>query len=292
MKKNDPHLDTGEYEPKKYWEARAKHSANDLYRAVCAYGYSRTENWAADRVQSYVLSRFLQELNIGKAKVLELGCGAGRWAPRFQKAGANYTGVDISEGMLALARNRTPSANFEHLTASKLPFDDDSFDLVFTVTVLHHNPYERQDELIDELLRVTKPGGFILLLEDIVSSDRRQISFNMFPRPIEDWIAAVKREERAEFIGIRLLRYWIIRDFVLRLLGKIFGQRSNERADIISANPRWLQVLRDLLSRADGLVDPFLTHVVTEKFAVSAAMLFRRYGGAQNDADALADSAR
>jgi ubiquinone/menaquinone biosynthesis C-methylase UbiE len=296
MNKDDLHLGTGDYEPAKYWEARAKHGVSDKYQAVCAYGLSHSENWAMDRVQSHKLLRLLKELDLKALNVLELGCGVGRWAPLFQKAGTSYTGADISEGMLDSARRLAPGGCFVHLTNSKLPFDDESFDLVFTVTVLHHNPYERQNELIDELLRVTKHGGYVLLIEDITSGARLRTSFNMFPRPVTDWVSQVKTGGRAELIRIRFMRYWIIKKFIFRLVSfilrrfdRVFGIKLGEKANALYSEQAKLNVLRYFIARLDGVLDPVLNHGVTEDSAIAAGMLFQRSEMPLKTAKELAD---
>ena len=238
-----------------------------------------------ERVQSHTLSRILRGFDLSNSDVLELGCGVGRWAPKLQKAGANYIGTDLSQGMISRARIITPSANFVHLTTDNLPFETGSFDLVLTVTVLHHNSYARQDELIDELLRITKPGGHILIMEAILPSDRTRTStsFNMFPRPVADWISRVTLGERADLVRIKLVRFWIIRYFCLRCLGfvfrhfrKAFGKQFFNRADTASMGQNRLGVLRDLVARIDGLIDPMLASLLTERSAAAAAILFQR----------------
>jgi SAM-dependent methyltransferase len=94
-------------------------------------------------------------------RVLEVGCGAGVDLARFAKGGASVVGVDLSSSAIDLAR-----ANFEQqgLTGEfrvadgeALPFEDNSFDLVFAHGVVQYTADPKR--LVEECRRVLKPGG-------------------------------------------------------------------------------------------------------------------------------------
>ncbi|MBD0370784.1 MAG: class I SAM-dependent methyltransferase [Pyrinomonadaceae bacterium] len=94
-------------------------------------------------------------------KVLEIGCGLGTDGAQFAKAGADYTGVDLTEAAVELARRRFElfglKGNFETADAEKLQFADASFDLVYSHGVLHHTPDTVR--AVREIHRVLRPGG-------------------------------------------------------------------------------------------------------------------------------------
>ena len=77
-------------------------------------------------------------------RVLEVGCGLGTDGAQFAKAGADYTGVDLTEAAVGLARKRFDLSNlpgkFLKADAENLEFEDDLFDLVYSHGVLHHTP--------------------------------------------------------------------------------------------------------------------------------------------------------
>ncbi|CAG8510359.1 644_t:CDS:2 [Ambispora leptoticha] len=110
-----------------------------------------------------------ETLNAGHARVLDLGCGAGTWAIEVAKEfpSAEVTGVDITNFFPSDVT--TPNVNFiEHnfQERKRLPFDDNTFDLVhmrFLLADVKEEDY--QNTLIPELVRVTKPDGWIELLE-------------------------------------------------------------------------------------------------------------------------------
>ena len=94
-------------------------------------------------------------------KVLEIGCGLGTDGAQFAKAGADYTGVDLTEAAVELARKRFEISNlpgkFQTADAENLEFADGSFDLVYSHGVLHHTPDTAR--AVREIHRVLRPGG-------------------------------------------------------------------------------------------------------------------------------------
>lgn len=94
-------------------------------------------------------------------KVLEIGCGLGTDGAQFADAGADYTGVDLTDAAVELARKRFElfglAGKFQTADAENLDFADDSFDLVYSHGVLHHTPETAQ--AIREVHRVLRPGG-------------------------------------------------------------------------------------------------------------------------------------
>lgn len=91
-------------------------------------------------------------------RVLEVGCGTGLILQRVAAVASSAKGIDISPGMLAKARERGLDV-FEGV-ATKLPFDDGAFDLVYSFKVLAHVPEIR--EALAEMSRVCAPGGVVL----------------------------------------------------------------------------------------------------------------------------------
>src|SRR5580704_13507741 len=95
---------------------------------------------------------------------LDVGCGTGVLAERLASAGYQMVGVDPSEGMLKILEARTPVVRPVHASGTSLPFDDDSFELVITVAVMHHiaDPGEVRQTLA-EMIRVVKPSGRVVV---------------------------------------------------------------------------------------------------------------------------------
>lgn len=110
--------------------------------------------------------------NLSQMNVLDAGCGGGRYSVAWRLLGANHvTGIDISDINICDAQNRVEDCNinnviFKQINALDLPFDDNSFDIVFSNGVLHHTT--DWEKGVGELIRVLKPGGlgWLYLIEN------------------------------------------------------------------------------------------------------------------------------
>jgi ubiquinone/menaquinone biosynthesis C-methylase UbiE len=91
-------------------------------------------------------------------ELLDVGCGTGRFTEAFEHAGAQVTGIDDDPAMLTLAASRT-DATLLRADAHTIPLPDDTFDVAVAVTLLEFADDPRR--VVDELIRVTRPGGRI-----------------------------------------------------------------------------------------------------------------------------------
>lgn len=103
----------------------------------------------------------------GKA-ILDMGCGAGEAAAFFASRGATVWAMDISSGMLSVARRladgRGVGINAAVGSAMALPFASRSFDVVYGNGVLHHVDMAAA---LPEVSRVLRPGGLALFIEPL-----------------------------------------------------------------------------------------------------------------------------
>lgn len=91
-------------------------------------------------------------------RILDAGCGTGRHIGRLLSAGATVTGMDFSEGMLAIAASRYPAVEFvEGDLQATWPFEDGDFDAVLCALVGEH--LDEIDTVAGEMRRVTRSGG-------------------------------------------------------------------------------------------------------------------------------------
>jgi SAM-dependent methyltransferase len=98
--------------------------------------------------------------------ILDVGCGTGRWAREMAQAfpSAHVAGVDINTPLAGDAR----SGNFDFTTGNVLdglPFPDASFDFTHMRLMFLAIPVDRWEFVVRELVRVTRPGGWIELVE-------------------------------------------------------------------------------------------------------------------------------
>ncbi len=103
---------------------------------------------------------------VGSERALDSGCGAGALAFALAPFVGSVVGVDLSADLVAAGRDLAP-ANCELIVgdATALPFEYGSFDIVGCMRVLHHA--RRPGLIISELSRVTRPGGRILLVDQL-----------------------------------------------------------------------------------------------------------------------------
>jgi SAM-dependent methyltransferase len=92
-------------------------------------------------------------------RVLDIATGPGYAAERAAARGAHPIGIDIAEGMLALARRRQPELDFRWADAERLPFEDASFDAVVGGFVLNHLP--DPERAMQESVRVLAARGTV-----------------------------------------------------------------------------------------------------------------------------------
>jgi len=109
--------------------------------------------------------------------VLDVACGTGDmlqwWRERGEAAGATFErfiGVDPSEGMLKVAKEKVDYADFVVAKAQQMPLEDETADIL-SISYGIRNVVDRQ-EAINEFYRVLKPGGMVVILEFTKREDR------------------------------------------------------------------------------------------------------------------------
>jgi ubiquinone/menaquinone biosynthesis C-methylase UbiE len=113
-----------------------------------------------DALDPYI-HRFADFAGARGKRLLEIGVGLGTDFVRFARAGAIATGVDLTEHAVELVRRRLALEGLQGevraADAENLPFEDGSFDRVYSWGVLHHTP--DTGKAISEAIRVLGPGG-------------------------------------------------------------------------------------------------------------------------------------
>jgi ubiquinone/menaquinone biosynthesis C-methylase UbiE len=102
----------------------------------------------------------------GDERALDVGTGAGALAVALSPLVREVVGLDPVPELLELARERAlPNVELVEADGTALPFSDGSFDLTATQRVLHH--VDRPERLLTEVARVTRPGGRVLVIDQL-----------------------------------------------------------------------------------------------------------------------------
>lgn len=121
------------------------------------YSRVREKDW---KEMDFLFDKYLNS----KDRVLDLGCGNGRFYESFVKREVEYLGVDPSANLINIAKKNHSQGNFQVASGDSLPFSDNYFDKVFSIAVLHHIPsLNFRSQFLKEAKRVLKDDGYLIL---------------------------------------------------------------------------------------------------------------------------------
>ncbi len=124
-------------------------------------------------------------------RILESGCGSGRWLAYFERLGQHPVGIDDSAAPLAVARAHDPALQLVRGDAVHTPFRDASFDVVFSAYVAEHFE-DGPQPLLREIHRLLRPDGLLILIVPFESLFRRFVTH----RVLQAWYALCRRRGR------------------------------------------------------------------------------------------------
>jgi len=141
---------------------------NDPCGAIYGDGHSIGTREFFDRVEAHrydVYAPWMRDVmefeGFAGGELLEVGCGMGSDLVQFARGGSHVTGLDYTPRSVEITRRRFDvyglAGRFLVGDAENLPFEDASFDVVYSNGVLHHTPDTQR--AIDEVYRVLRPGG-------------------------------------------------------------------------------------------------------------------------------------
>jgi trans-aconitate methyltransferase len=175
-----------------YWETHGKTWGNIDYVAdpdglenVCHAGEAHWVNEYYGRFQRTVFRWLLAkvpptEMN---SHALDVGCGAGRWCRMLADRGYHTVGIDLQAELVEQNRQRFPDVEFVRSAIQDFT-SERRFELISSVTVLQHLPFDEQVIAVRKMRELAKPGGFVIILENI--ADQGQ---HVFANSIENWQA-------------------------------------------------------------------------------------------------------
>jgi SAM-dependent methyltransferase len=202
------------------------------------------------------------------ASILDAGCGSGRVLDELARFG-DVTGVDLNPSAVAAAWSR--GHNVTRARVEELPFPDSTFDLVTCLDVIEHTP----DDLraLRELVRVTRPGGYLLLTAPAYQSlwsahDVRNEHYRRYRRRILRRVAAKAGWELVRDTHFNSLL--LPAAAAMRLAGRAGG---GEHRSELSLTPPWLHPVLELPLRFEAAL---LARGISLAAGLSVAALFVR----------------
>jgi ubiquinone/menaquinone biosynthesis C-methylase UbiE len=241
-----------------FWQAHpcgtkfsdAEMGTPEFFERIEAHRY--TKEWHIPDAADFAGTRGL--------RVLEIGCGMGTDGAQFAQAGARYTGIDLTEAAIELARKRFElsglEGEFRVADAEKLDFADNSFDRVYSHGVLHHTPDTAR--AVTEIHRVLKPGGRATVM--------------LYHRGSYNYCVGIRVLRRA---GARLLKS----ESGIRIIHRLTGEpveSLREHAGLLKASSNGYLASDEFLSQStDGAGNP-LARVYSRREARELFKNFRK----------------
>lgn len=272
------------YSPREYWTGVAED-----FRSADAEGFAPVLhpdapawfNRVIDGLQFRAVQRALALAGVPRgARILDVGCGTGRWLRRYGAIGYQPAGVDATPAMLEIARQHGTASPLIAGEAHRLPFADAVFDCVSDITVVQHIPPTLQPDAIGEMLRVLQPGGKLILMELI-----RGEGTHIFPRAPQDWI------QQATARGARLTG-WFGQEFFLldrvfthvaRIIARRNGSHANDGAmpEAVVPHPtsgarRAYWAMRRVTTALSAWTDPITEKICPAALATHGVFVFQK----------------
>lgn len=123
------------------------------------------DQWNFENLQKFLLASHSRERSGNQQKVekcLDIACGTGRLSAKLLQVADSVYGVDLSEEVLKIAKNKYPQINFSLGESVALPYEDNFFDLVIINGSLHH--FFATEKTFAEAYRVLKTNGKFVIL--------------------------------------------------------------------------------------------------------------------------------
>ena len=197
------------------------------------YALSRPSNRFALQERQMVLMAALErrELDLGRLRLLEVGCGAGTelaWLVELGARPLHLVGIDLREDAVIAARNRVPGATIDVGDARRLPYPPAAFDVVYQSTALSSMPSSTmRTQVAHEMLRVVKPGGLIVSY-DFASNPRNRDTRGVSKADLRRLFPSIPIEEHRLTLAPPLARWLGDRSpFLMRLVWAIPWLRTH-----------------------------------------------------------------
>lgn len=138
-----------------------KNNKELFYNGIACEWEDKINKPETDKRLRVVFKTLFKKIPLEGKKFLDVGCGLGYFSVRASKFGARIYGIDIGNRLVGICRNRCPKGKFSVASGAKLPFKDNSFDIVLCTEVIEH--VNDQKGVINEIFRVLKKDGYLVI---------------------------------------------------------------------------------------------------------------------------------
>ncbi|MDX1687366.1 MAG: class I SAM-dependent methyltransferase [Candidatus Promineifilaceae bacterium] len=118
--------------------------------------------YAVDPLDGVAVALERLAADLGAQRILEIGCGTGRWLDSLASRPGSVFGIDASMGMLRRARERDKGLQLVCGRAERLPLAEGRFDLLFVVNALHH--FDERERFVRRAWELLRPGGALAIV--------------------------------------------------------------------------------------------------------------------------------
>lgn len=145
----------------------------DRYQSTYSDAVNRSISFAGADVDFFAELKAIDLLDVASRRLrhpsglsaLDFGCGTGIIDALVAPHVGSLSGVDVSSGLIAAAKEANPDVDYRHYDGSRLSYEDGTFDLAFAICVLHHIDPPTRSGIVAELARVLRPGGVAAIYE-------------------------------------------------------------------------------------------------------------------------------
>jgi SAM-dependent methyltransferase len=141
--------------------------ASDYEAVINSYirFFGRSQDFYTRAKANHLLKILKSKTRTNRIDVLDVGCGHGLIHPYLNDSGCQLTGIDVAESAIRMAHRSNPHVTYDVYDGLRLPYRDASFDVLFTICVMHHVPVDQRGPFVDEARRVLRPGGTFIVFE-------------------------------------------------------------------------------------------------------------------------------
>lgn len=210
---------------------------NGYYSHILASGYERGFERAMLGHVAAVRTWMAEQVKDCRA-VLDIGCGSAKLAGAMARIGVpDVWGIDASLYQLKIASREFPALNLVHGLAERTTFEDGRFDAVGACFFFHELPTDAQDAVLNEVRRVLRPGGRVVISEPS-------------PAQLHDRLRSLWRQHGWRGLYFRMLAKFVTEPYVEQWHGRNIGAWATQHGFVVEKDESRVPFRRIVLRRS------------------------------------------